>query len=215
MRTFTRNNSLALFFGLIFLLAVVGQAFAGQAELNNTLMSADLEPVSLGRYLTSSDFGVDVMENWQSEYLQFSLYVFATAWLVQQGSPESKQLDQIGTESDEDQRVGAHAMTSAGMGSSRIAQALFSRSLGLVMAIFLLSWSCVAQRSGGIKRASVATCKRRCRTSGSKSADSGAAHCRLQSESLPSARGVFASTCGAGPPESSPSARARATGAEG
>ena len=54
MRTFIRNNSLALFFGLIFLLALIGQAFAGQAELNNMLVSSGLEPVSLGRYLTSS-----------------------------------------------------------------------------------------------------------------------------------------------------------------
>jgi hypothetical protein len=41
-------------------------------------------------FVTSSDFAVDVAENWQSEYLQFLLYVFATVWLVQRGSPESK-----------------------------------------------------------------------------------------------------------------------------
>lgn len=143
MRSFIRNNSLALFFGLIFLLALIGQAFAGQAELNNMLVSSGLEPVSLGRYLTSSDFGVDVMENWQSEYLQFSLYVFATVWLVQQGSPESKKLDQIGPESDEDQRVGRHATgdSPAWARVSGVRRTIFSRSLGLVMmAIFLLSW---------------------------------------------------------------------------
>jgi hypothetical protein len=38
----------------------------------------------------SSDFGQAVMENWQSEYLQFTLFVFATVWFVQKGSPESK-----------------------------------------------------------------------------------------------------------------------------
>ncbi len=31
-----------------------------------------------------------MFENWQSEYLQFTLYIFATVWLVQRGSPESK-----------------------------------------------------------------------------------------------------------------------------
>ncbi|MEU4738714.1 DUF6766 family protein, partial [Streptomyces fradiae] len=30
----------------------------------------------LGRYLTSADFAVAVTENWQSEYLQFFLYLF-------------------------------------------------------------------------------------------------------------------------------------------
>ena len=43
------------------------------------------------------------MENWQSEYLQFTLFIFATVWFVQKGSPESKPLDQVGLESDEDQ----------------------------------------------------------------------------------------------------------------
>ena len=33
------------------------------------------------------------MENWQSEYLQFTLFILLTVWLVQRGSPESKQLD--------------------------------------------------------------------------------------------------------------------------
>jgi uncharacterized protein YecE (DUF72 family) len=30
------------------------------------------------------------MENWQSEYLQFTLYILGTVWLLQKGSPESK-----------------------------------------------------------------------------------------------------------------------------
>ena len=36
------------------------------------------------------------MENWQSEYLQFLVYVMLTIWLVQKGSPESKALDEVG-----------------------------------------------------------------------------------------------------------------------
>ncbi len=64
-------------------------------------------------YLTSSDFGVDVAENWQSEYLQFFLYIVLTVYLVQRGSPESKQLDQTGRESDKDQRVGPYATESS------------------------------------------------------------------------------------------------------
>ncbi len=34
------------------------------------------------RYLTSSEFAVRVTENWQSEYLQFLLFIFATVWLL-------------------------------------------------------------------------------------------------------------------------------------
>ena len=39
----------------------------------------------LSRYVVSSDFGNAVMENWQSEYLQFTLLILLTVWLIQQG----------------------------------------------------------------------------------------------------------------------------------
>jgi hypothetical protein len=110
---------------------------------STTSTSEGLEPVSLGRFVTSSSFAVDVMENWQSEYLQFFLYVFATVWLVQLGSAESKEPQKAGRESDEDQAVGRYAREDsppwARAGGWRTA--LFSRSLGLVMlAVFLLTW---------------------------------------------------------------------------
>ena len=63
----------------------------------------------MGRYLASSDFAADVSENWQSEYLQFLLFIIATVWLLQRGSTESKQPDSVGTESDTEQIVGRFA----------------------------------------------------------------------------------------------------------
>jgi hypothetical protein len=109
MRRFLRENGLGLAFGLAFLLALAGQAIAGHAEFNNQLRADDLQPISFATYVTSSDFAVDVMENWQSEYLQFFLYIFATVWLLQRGSPESKNMDRAGPESDKDQLVGTQA----------------------------------------------------------------------------------------------------------
>lgn len=143
MRRFLRENGLSLAFGTGFLLALLGQVVAGRADFNNQLVGDGLEPVGIGAYLTSSDFAVDVTENWQSEYLQFFLYIFVTVWLLQRGSPESKELDRAGPESDEDQLVGDHAPAAAPRwaraGGWR--QAVYSRSLGLVMgALFLLSW---------------------------------------------------------------------------
>src|SRR3954465_9026524 len=91
-----------LFFGAIFLAALVGQALVGHADFNHAQVAHHGDPVSLGRYATSSDFGADVLENWQSEYLQFTLYILTTVWLLQRGSPESKPLDKAGRESDED-----------------------------------------------------------------------------------------------------------------
>ncbi|MGW0187778.1 DUF6766 family protein [Streptomyces sp. NPDC003362] len=140
---FLRENSLGLAFLTAFLIALAGQAIAGHADFNNQLTSEGLAPVSLAAYLATSDFAVDVTENWQSEYLQFFLYIFGTVWLLQRGSPESKELHKAGTESDRDQRVGEHARQD----SPRWAHdtgwrgLLFSRSLGLVMGtVFVLSW---------------------------------------------------------------------------
>jgi hypothetical protein len=144
---FLRANALSLGFGAAFLATLVGQAISGLADFNAQQISDGLQRVSLLDYVTSSSFAVDVMENWQSEYLQFFLYVFATVWLVQKGSSESKEPGQEGTESDEEQRVGRHADEDsprwARVGGWRTA--VFSRSLGLVMGLFfLLTWSASA-----------------------------------------------------------------------
>jgi hypothetical protein len=144
---FLRNNALSLAFGALFLLTLAGQAVSGVADVNADQVANGLEPIGLAEYVTSSSFMVDVMENWQSEYLQFFLYIFATVWLVQKGSSESKEPGQEGTESDRQQQLGAHATS----GSPAWARAggwrttLFSRSLGLLMGgLFLLTWAASA-----------------------------------------------------------------------
>ena len=152
VRRFLRENSLSLGFGLLFLLTLVGQAFAGVADFNDQRVSDGLDPISLGRFVTSSAFAVDVMENWQSEYLQFFLYIFGTVWLIQRGSAESKKLAEAGPESDEKQRVGAHAKrdSPSWVRAGGWRTTVFSRSLGLLMgALFLLTWAVVVGRRLG------------------------------------------------------------------
>jgi hypothetical protein len=143
MRRFARENSLSLFFFAIFVLALIGQAISGHNLYNEEQLTHGGSPIDLWTYLSSAHFGRAVMENWQSEYLQFTLFVFATVWLVQKGSPESKELDKVGTESDAEQKVGEHAEADspvwARFGDFRTT--LYSNSLLIVMAlIFLASW---------------------------------------------------------------------------
>jgi hypothetical protein len=143
MRRFLFQNGLSLFFLVLFLASLVGQAFAGWHQLNNELAAEQMGRVTFGGYVSSSDFAVDVAENWQSEFLQFWVYLMATVWLVQRGSPESKELEKAGRESDEDQLVGRHANDDspawARAGDWRTA--VFSSSLAIVMGlIFLASW---------------------------------------------------------------------------
>jgi hypothetical protein len=142
-RGFLRDNALSLTFGGLFLATLVGQALSGQADYNAQLLADGLEPVTLLEYVTSSTFGVDVMENWQSEYLQFFLYIFGTVWLIQRGSAESKKPGEEGPESDKEQKIGRYAEEDspewAKTGGLRTA--VFSRSLGLLMGgLFLLTW---------------------------------------------------------------------------
>ena len=138
-----RNHGLSIAFGLLFLGALTGQAFSGLAGYNERALDSGLSQVDMVAYLTSSEFAVDVAENWQSEYLQFLLYIILTIWLVQRGSPESKPLDKAGRESDQDQLVGEYARpdSPAWAKATGWRLALFSHSLGLVMGlIFILSW---------------------------------------------------------------------------
>jgi membrane protein implicated in regulation of membrane protease activity len=143
VRRTLRNNGLSLFFFAIFVAALIGQAIAGNAEFNSEAIAHGSETKSLTSYIVSADFGQAVMENWQSEYLQFTLFILTTVWLVQRGSPESKKPDQMGTQTDEEQLVGEHAKQN----SPRWARArgfrlwLYSNSLLLVMGlIFFGSW---------------------------------------------------------------------------
>ena len=109
MRRFLRDNGLTVLFLGIFLVAVIFQGLVGWQDFNNEQLRHQSETVSLGRYVVSSEFGVALLENWQSEYLQFTLYILGTVWLLQRGSPESKELDRAGLESEERQKLGPHA----------------------------------------------------------------------------------------------------------
>jgi hypothetical protein len=138
-----RENSLSLAFGALFLGALIGQAFVGAAQLNAQLQAEGLDQLTIREYVTSSNFAVDVAENWQSEYLQFLLYIVFTVWLLQRGSPESKELDKAGRESDKDQKVGRYADggSPSWAKAGGLRRRLYSNSLGLVMlVIFLGSW---------------------------------------------------------------------------
>jgi hypothetical protein len=145
-----KDNGLSLAFGALFLATLVGQAISGTADYNSDRVSEGLEEISILRYASSSTFAVDMMENWQSEYLQFFLFIFATVYLVQLGSAESKEPDKVGTETDEEQKVGKHTLedSPAWVRAGGWRTTLYSRSLGfLMLALFVLTW--VSSSVGG------------------------------------------------------------------
>jgi hypothetical protein len=143
MRTFVRENGLSLFFGAIFLATLVGQSLAGQHAHNSEQKDHGEGSVSWWDYVRSSDFGGAVMENWQSEFLQFSLFILVTVWLVQKGSNESKRLEDAGLESDEKQQVGksSQARSPSWAKANGLRRRIYENSLLLVMtSIFFATW---------------------------------------------------------------------------
>jgi hypothetical protein len=140
---FVRGNSLALFFGTLLLIVLLGQSVVGHSVYNEDAHAHGEQTLSYPRYLASSTFGEAVMENWESEFLQFTLYILATVWLVQKGSPESKKLEEAGRGSDEEQLIEADARPDspkwAKVGGWRTR--IYSHSLVLVMGtIFVACW---------------------------------------------------------------------------
>jgi hypothetical protein len=143
VRRFVRENSLGLFFLVLFLAVVAAQSVVGWLDYNEEARAHESAEYSYGRYVLSSHFGQAVLENWQSEYLQFLVFIVATVWFVQRGSPESKKLEDAGLESDRKQLVGPHAERE----SPEPAKAggwkawLYGNSFVIVMAaLFVASW---------------------------------------------------------------------------
>jgi hypothetical protein len=143
MPRWLKANGLSVGFGVIFIASLVGQAISGHTSFNHDQHLHHGDPISLWHYVTSAVFWTDVMENWQSEYLQFTLYIFATVWLLQKGSNESKQFGKEGLETDTEQLLGEHATRNspAWARAGGLRTRLYSNSLVLVMgSIWLLSW---------------------------------------------------------------------------
>jgi hypothetical protein len=143
MRAFLRDNSLSIACLVAFLISLVGQALSGHQSYNDDQLAHGGGTISLGRYVVSSSFGAAVMENWQSEFLQFTFFILVTVWLVQKGSNESKRIEEAGLEADQVQKVGEYA----DLRSPRWAKlagwrrTLYSNSLVLAMTlIFFGSW---------------------------------------------------------------------------
>jgi Domain of unknown function (DUF6766) len=143
MRRFLKDNSLSIVFLLLFLGALAAQSIAGWHAYNADQLEHHESVVPWSRYVTSSSFGVAVLENWQSEYLQFTLFIGLTVWLIQRGSPESKEPGEEGIEDEEEQKIGSHANPSSPLWArvGGIRTLVYSNSLLLLMTvIWALSW---------------------------------------------------------------------------
>jgi uncharacterized protein DUF6766 len=144
---FLRVNSLALVLAVLFLISVGGQSYAGWKTYDSDQRAHHSAVIGYPRYLVSSDFYDNVMSNWQSEFLQISLYVMFAVWFRQKGSAESRDPDEPVTDSDEEEMLGRHLKKNsprwarAGGWRLRIYQNSLLISMGV---LFFLSWFAMA-----------------------------------------------------------------------
>ena len=101
MRRFLRDNGLSITLGLLFLASLAGMILAGwHQDMHEALRNGAALP-TLGGYIASAGFISALFENWESEFLQMSVYVVLTAMLFQRGSAESRDPDSPGRDDDD------------------------------------------------------------------------------------------------------------------
>ena len=93
MKGFLRDNGLSLVLIALFVLFFAGQAVFGWRNYNDEQDEHYRPQIGFVQDLATGAFGEAVFENWESEFLQMSLYVVLTAFLFQRGSSESKDPD--------------------------------------------------------------------------------------------------------------------------
>jgi len=90
MKQFLKNNSLSLVFLILFIVTLFGQTVTGLHEHNQEMKEQGGKEIDFSQYLRSGHFLQATFENWESEFLQMTLFVFLTIFLYQKGSSESK-----------------------------------------------------------------------------------------------------------------------------
>lgn len=91
---FLYRNALSLIFLLFMILSLSGQIYTGWQEHNDFLSDYDRPPQTLLTYLRNGHFLQATFENWESEFLQMALFVILTIFLKQEGSSESKTIEE-------------------------------------------------------------------------------------------------------------------------
>lgn len=73
---------------------MIGQVYTGLKEHNDFLEQKGANAIGMSSYLTSGHFIQATFENWESEFLQMTLFIIFSIWLRQKGSSESKPVDE-------------------------------------------------------------------------------------------------------------------------
>jgi hypothetical protein len=84
------EHSLSALFFILFFASIAAHAVSGAKAYSDEQLAHGGEPVSTLQYLGTSQFWFESFQNWQSEFLAVAVIVFASVYLRQRGSPESR-----------------------------------------------------------------------------------------------------------------------------
>lgn len=98
VRTWLYENSLSLVFLSLFVLAFALHLIGGASAYNEDLRAHGLSQVTTLQYLGSARFWFESLQNWQSEFLAIAAMVVFSIFLRQRGSPESKPIDALNSQ---------------------------------------------------------------------------------------------------------------------
>jgi hypothetical protein len=84
------ENSLAIAFFMLFFASMALHALGGSRAFNEERLQHGQAAISVWRYVTTSQFWYESMQNWQSEFIAVAAIVALSIFLRQRGSAESK-----------------------------------------------------------------------------------------------------------------------------
>jgi hypothetical protein len=91
---FLYRNSLGLCLFLLFAVSFVGHAASSFYVVNSDRQAHHQHELPLGVFISSPTLWFQSMQNWQSEFLAVGSLAILTIFFRQEGSPQSKRLDQ-------------------------------------------------------------------------------------------------------------------------
>jgi len=140
-KSFLYKNSLTIVFFLIFVISLAGQIFTGFKQYNEELKDDKYQQVTMGEYLKSGHFISATFENWESEFLQMALFVVFSRFLRQEGSSESKKIEdeeEVDKEPDPNKKDAPWPVQKGGLILS-----LYKNSLSIVLLLLYLVSFCL------------------------------------------------------------------------
>ncbi|MEJ5995099.1 DUF6766 family protein [Pedobacter sp. Du54] len=136
--SFFYRNSLTIVFMSLFLITLYAQALSGWKEHNQELKELKASELPLADYLASGHFISATFENFESEFLQMSMYVIMTVFLRQVGSAESKKFDE---KEEVDREPAPYTDAPWPVKKGGVLLKIYSNSLFIVFALlFFCSW---------------------------------------------------------------------------